>query len=131
MKRAVWIVCAVVAVAWTLGAVLTAELVGWAAEALGSGGAADLGRALLGSPVPAWLSVWADPAWIEAGRVGAARLLQSISDSLPYVGSALGWMTPVVWTIWGLGIVLVLTVAGVVHTLAGRRRRRPGPLRTV
>ena len=69
MKRAVWIVCAVVAVAWTLGAVLTAELVGWAAEALGSGGAADLGRALLGSPVPAWLSVWADPAWIEAGRV--------------------------------------------------------------
>jgi hypothetical protein len=129
MKRVVWIVAAVVVAAWTLGAVLTAGLVGWAAQALSSGSAADLGRAVLGWPVPAWLAVWADPAWIEAARDGVARFLQSMSDSLPFVGSALGWMTPVVWTIWGLGIVLVLTVAGVVHMLAGRRR--PGPLRTV
>jgi hypothetical protein len=131
MKRIVWIVSAVVVVAWTLGALLTAELVEWAAGALSAGGAADIGRAVLGWPVPAWLSAWADPAWIEAGRDGMARLLQSMSDALPFVGSALGWMTPVVWTIWALGTVLVLAIAGVCHMLAGRRRRGPGPLRTV
>jgi hypothetical protein len=129
MKIALWIVFAVLAVVWTGGALLTVELVRWGAQALASGGAAELADAANRLPVPAWLAPWVDPDWVRALREGIAWTLQAARDALPFLGTAMGWLVPLVWIAWVLGFLALLAVAAVLNGLLGGRRRPepPGP----
>jgi hypothetical protein len=119
MKAAVWIVFGLLAALWTGGALLAAELAAWSAALLASGEAVDLGRTAAQWPVPAWVALWVDPAWVQAGQQALAWALELLRDSLPLMGSAVGWLVPVVWVLWGLGLLLMLLLAGGAHLLVG------------
>ena len=129
MKIALWIAFVVLALLWTGGAAVVAQLVAWSASGLAAGGAAQVGGTVASAAIPAWLATWVDATAWTAIQQSVAGALAAVSGSLPMLGTAVGWLVPLVWTIWGVGLVvlLVLTVLG--HWLIGRSngRRPSGP----
>jgi hypothetical protein len=120
MKIALWIVFALLALLWTGGAAVVAQLVHWSAQGLASGSAGSLGAFGAGVPVPAWLGAWIDPAAWTAAQQAVAGALTSLSGSLPAIGAAIGWLVPAVWVGWGLGLVALIVFTLLVSWLLGR-----------
>jgi hypothetical protein len=126
MKLAIWIIFGLLAAVWTGGALLTAGLVRWVADVLASGQTAELARSAAQWPLPAWLPAWVDPAWMGAAQQALSWTIEAVGGSLPMFGAAIGWMLPVVWAVWGLGVAIMLALAGGAHVVLGRVRGRRG-----
>lgn len=120
MKIIVWAAFGVLAVLWTLGALILVELVQWGAQVVASGAAVELGRSAAQWPAPAWLALWLDPAAIKAAQEGLLTGFEAFRRTLPWVGSAVSWLVPLVWISWGIGVALLLAMAGGAHWLASR-----------
>jgi hypothetical protein len=123
MKWIIWTIVAVLAVVWT-GTLATVALVAdWTGSALQQ---AAPSAQQLPADLPGWLAGWVDPAgW--AGVVHATQqALQLVQSTLPAVGTATGWLEPLAWIVWGIGMVALLMVAVGSHWLVGRRVRADG-----
>ena len=125
MKIIVWTVFGVLALVWTLGALIVVELVQWGAQFIASGAATELGRSAAQWPAPAWLALWLDPPTIKAVQEGLLTGFEAFRSALPWVGSAVGWLVPLVWISWGVGVALLLAMASSAHWLASRDTRAP------
>ena len=91
MKTLIWSLFALIALLWTGLAVLSVQLAEWALAAMAQGTAqwnpADL---------PAWLSIWLDPAWLQALQALWADWVPALVSVLPS-GDSLGqWITVLV-----------------------------------
>lgn len=118
MKCVIWTVGGVLLALWT-GAVATLGLVvDWAVNSLQQAGAA---AQPLPADLPGWLGGWVDPAGWAAISQAIQQALQGVQAVLPAVGTAAGWLEPLVWIVWGLGVAALLTVAAGSHWLAGMR----------
>jgi hypothetical protein len=117
-------VFALLALFWTGGAALAAWLVHWAAQALADGGAVAAGREFASLPVPQWIAPWVDPALVQAARSALLWTMEAARDLLPLAGSAAQWLAPVVWVVWGLGLLVLLAAAGGLHLVLRRLRPR-------
>ena len=53
-----------------------------------------------------------------------AGTLAAVSASLPMLGTAVGWLVPLVWTVWGLGLAVMLVLTVLAHWLIGRLHGR-------
>ncbi len=120
MKIAVWIVFALLAALWTGAALLFVTVSEWAAGLLASGQAEQLGTAAATMPLPPALALWIDPATVKLAQEGVLWLLNSARDVLPLLGSAMGWLEPLIWLLWLFGLVVMLVLAGAAHLLLGR-----------
>lgn len=129
MKIAVWIVWAVLTALWTLGAFATVELTQWVVQCLASDEARELGQAVGSWPVPPWLERWMDPASIARLQALVQWLVETARAGLPVLGSALGWLVPLVWVVWGFGVLMLVAVAGAVHYFISRVVQRPSRAR--
>lgn len=123
MKVLLWVGVAMLGLMWTGLAAVGASLVGWGAGLLASGGAAEWARVATQWPVPAWIALWIDPAAVKAMQEALLWSLQALQASLPWIGSVVGWLVPLVWVAWGFGMLLLLGLAGVAHVLIGRGSR--------
>lgn len=121
MKWIIWTVGALLAALWTGTLAVVALLVGWTSQVLqDSGGSVPAATSLPTLELPAWLALWIDlPAW-QAAQEQALQVLASVQQWLPALGTATAWLEPVVWTVWGLGMVLLVGAAGASHWLLGR-----------
>ncbi len=120
MKIALWLGGLFVALLWTGGAWITASLIDWGAALMTSGQAIGLGRAVADWPLPTWLGLWADTALIEMLRDAAVWTLEALQASSPVAGDVIGWLVPVVWVVWGLGLAAILALTGGLHWLVSR-----------
>jgi hypothetical protein len=118
MKVLVWVFFGVLALLWTGAALLASELVQWSVAALAAGNVVSVADAAA-APWPAWMSALIDPAWLRALQEATLWATQVLRDASPWLGSALGWLVPIVWFVWGLGAIALLLVAGGSHLLAG------------
>lgn len=125
MKLLIWMAFGLLALMWTAGAFVAAEMAGWAATVLASGEAENLGRAAARWPVPEWIALWVDPAWLRAMQQSLLWSLDALRDTLPLLGSLLGWLAPLVWIGWGLGLLLMLVLAATAQIAVGRLLHRP------
>jgi hypothetical protein len=121
MKILLWTVFVLCALFWTGGAWALAALTGWAAQWLASGAAVDVGAVVAQWPVPAWLGLWVDLAWLTAAQQAVVDALAWLRGAWPQVGAAVGWLVPAVWLLWGLGLAGLLVLTGGLHLLVGRR----------
>lgn len=114
MKFALWGGFVLLAVLWTGGAALLAQLVQWSAQGLASGAASDIGNAAAALTMPVWLAPWFDPAAWAALQQSAAAALEGVAALLPGIGGLVSWLSPLIWVFWGLGLValLALTLVG-------------------
>lgn len=122
MKALVWTLAAVLALCWTGLVAVSAALLSWGGELIASGGAADWGRAAAQWPVPSWISLWVDPALVQVLQEALRWSLDAFGGALPAAGAVVGWLAPLAWVAWGLGIALLIGVAAVAHWLVGRQR---------
>lgn len=120
MIAAIWVAVAVLAALWTGLAALLAQLTDWLSAAMASGAAGSALDQIGQWPVPAWLAPWVDPAWVETMQASALEWLQWLSAAMPAIGGLMGWISPLVWLLWGLGLVVLLCVGGGLHFLARR-----------
>lgn len=118
-----WGVFAVLALLWTGGAAMAAALAGWTAQAIADGSAAGAVREVAALPVPQWMALWMDTAWVEALQAALVWVVESGRHALPFVGTAAGWLVPLVWVAWAIGLALLLAAAVTAHLLV--RRFRP------
>ncbi len=129
MKLALWGVFVLMALLWTCGAALTAQVVEWSAQGLTSGAAGDIGNAAATMAMPAWLAPWFDRAAWAALQQSAGAAIASIAGLLPNLGGVVSWLSPLIWVLWGLGlaVLLTLTLAGhwLIQRLGGPRRNTP------
>lgn len=125
MKTAIWIVFGVLAVLWTGGAFVAAELTQWAAGLIASGAAVDLGKAMAQWPLPAWLAPWVDVTAFQAAQQAVVAALEWLRDAWPGLAWLVGWLVPVIWVLWALGLGMLLLLAGAGHWLAGRAQPQP------
>lgn len=120
MIAAIWVVVVVLAAFWTGLAALLAQLTDWLSAAMASGAAGSALDQIGQWPVPAWLAPWVDPAWVETMQASVLEWLHWLSAAMPAIGGLMGWISPLVWLLWGLGLVVLLCVGGGLHFLARR-----------
>lgn len=120
MKTMIWLAFFLLAGLWTGLVALTAQVTDWLLAAMASGQATDLATAAGQWPVPAWLAPWVDPAWLQGLQAAWVNAVQWLAQVLPSAGGLMGWITPLLWTGWGLVMLLLLVCAVAGHWLAGR-----------
>lgn len=109
MQSVIWLVFALLALLWTAGIAVTAEFIQWAGPAMASGGAAlDLAELVSGWPLPGLAALGLDPAALQTIMAG---VLAGFDGLLVVLGGAAGWITPVLWLGWALGMALLLVLA--------------------
>lgn len=126
MKIALWTVFALISAVWTGTVLVAAELTAWLATTMGSGQAGDVISNVGQWPVPPWLSLWLDPAWVQSLQAPWVELLGWFGQSGQALGSVVSWLIPLMWVAWG-GIMLILLVFALAgHFLLGKFQKRHG-----
>lgn len=118
MKIVLWVSVVVLGAVWTAGFALLASIAHWLAGA---------GPHVVGAvqqvaewPVPAWVAIWASPAGMDGVRAGLTGTIDFLVLYSPWLFSLLGWVAPLLWALWGLGVLLLLGAAALGHRLLGR-----------
>jgi hypothetical protein len=74
-------------------------------------------------PIPDWIAAWIPPDLVLALKATSAGVLpwvESALNALPSVGS---WLSPLAWTVWGVGLVILAVGAALLHALISVSRR--------
>lgn len=116
MKIILWGGVALLALFWTGGAAILAEAVQWSAQWVSAGSTSTLEAAAKNIVLPVWLAPWLDPSIIASVLKTLQDILTIFSSVLPTMGMVVGWLIPVIWITWLLG-VLALVGAGIAGTL--------------
>jgi hypothetical protein len=127
MKIVIWLLCAFLALIWTAACWIGASLVGWLAAGLAGGTAAELAARAAKWPAPEWLGLWFDPAVLAWMQEAFAAMLVAMEQGLPLLGTAAGWLVPLIWIVWGMGAVGLLILAGCAQWIAAWIQRRFEP----
>ena len=122
MKAGLWLLTGLLLVLWSAGMAGMAELARWLA--------AELPR-WMGTlppmpqwPQPVWLSVWFDPALVQAAQAFLVWLLdvvQLFGLSMQGLGT---FLVVIVGVAWALGALALVALALVAHLLWSRSQRR-------
>jgi hypothetical protein len=120
MKILIWAITAVVALLGTLLVAVMAFTVGWLSDNMA--GSADWVKQLTQVPVPAWLSLFLDPAMVEWVRTASVGVITAVATGLPWLAPMLGWVVPVLWVVWLIVLICLLALAVGLHYAVGRRR---------
>jgi hypothetical protein len=127
MKSLIWISFACLALLWSGMAWLAGSGLQWVSGLLASGGTVDLAGAVASWSLPTWLVVWLDLGWLQSMQLFFVDVIDSLRDAWPGIGQALGWLVPLVWIGWGMGLAVLLLLALLLHWLVGRAGR-PAPV---
>lgn len=116
-----------IAALWTGFVSLAHQITGWLLSAFDTGTVSQAAGRLGGAPglpLPEWLNPWFDTAWLSAMQAFAVDLVQWLGAVLPTGDTLMVWIGPLLWVVWGVGLLTLLAVAGLLHWLVGRV---PGP----
>jgi hypothetical protein len=122
MKPLIWGVFGLLALCWTGLAAASVQITEWLLTMAGSGQVTDAATAAGQWPVPEWLALWIDPAWVKNMQAAWLGLVQWLGQMLPSGSGLMDWVTPLVWITWALGMVCLLVPTVALHWLAGKLR---------
>jgi hypothetical protein len=97
-------------------------------------------------PLPEWVTQWLAPEWVQwikewgawakaATGAGGAQVAQGVASQAssltsqagasaeavtPWLASAVGWLVPIVWIIWGMGLMMMFVVTLIALWLVGQ-----------
>jgi hypothetical protein len=123
MKIALWIAFALIAALWTGTVFVSAELTGWLATTVASGQAGDVLTNAGQWPVPAWLGLFVDAAWIEGIQAAWVDVMGWFGQSGPALGGVVSWLVPLMWIVWGVVMLIMLAATVACHFLLSKFSR--------
>ena len=124
MKALIWVVFVLAILMWTGATVLVVNVLEWSAQQLSKGSPALLETATSNIAIPIWMSPWLDPSSWATIFMSIQAMLAGTASAFPFLGSMIGWLAPVVWIIWGLGVLGLVALAIVGTVLLKRYRMR-------
>jgi hypothetical protein len=97
-------------------------------------------------PLPEWVTQWLAPEWVQwikewgawakaATGAGGAQVAQGVASQAssltsqagasaeavtPWLASVVGWLVPIVWIIWGMGLMMIFVVTLIALWLVGQ-----------
>lgn len=122
MIALIWIVFTVLALLWTGLAAFSVNVADWVVNFLASNQLGDAAADLAGIPLPAWLTPWIDPVLLEALKVSSVEFAQAAMTWMPsadVLSGGIGWL---IWTIWGIGFMVMLMLTAVLHWFVSRAK---------
>lgn len=123
MRALIWGLTALFAAGWTGLVWVTHQITGWLLGALDTGSLKDAGGAVATLPLPPLppeLAPWIDTAWLGTLQAWGADLLGWLGAVLPSGDALMAWVGPLLWVGWGLGLLALLALAGLLHWAVGR-----------
>lgn len=67
--------------------------------------------------LPAWIAPWVPPDLMLSVKSSAATVLPGLEAALSALPSPLAWLSPLAWTVWGIGSLILVVIAVLMHTL--------------
>lgn len=129
MTGIIWIVFGVLLALWTAAVWLATAVTSWAAQALQSGTASGSIKVPdVIEQLPQAVKDWLPGNLLELIPTMVAnlqRVVEMIETSLPWAGTAVGWLVPLLWIGWFIVALGLLVVALVAHVLVRRAARLP------
>ena len=122
MKALIWLAFIALVAVWTVLVALTDQLGQWLLSRTEAGQIQDMADMAAAWPVPAWLGFWVDTAWLKALQDTGNGLVQWLGQVLPSVDGLMAWISPLLWGVWGLGLLAMLACTVFAHWLLGQRR---------
>ena len=122
MIALIWIVFTVLALLWTGLAAFSVNVADWVVNFLASNHLGDAAADLTGIPLPAWLTPWIDPALLEALKVSSVEFVQAAMTWMPSADALSGGIGWLIWTIWGIGFMVMLMLTAVLHWFVSRAK---------
>lgn len=122
MKIAVWIIFSVIALLWTAGTFIAVKLTQWGTALLASGNLEALRGGVAQWPMPEGLPPWFDPTMIGILQQYALLSLEALQQAMPAMSMMMGWLVPLIWAVWGMGLLGLGVLAGGAHWLVGQFR---------
>jgi hypothetical protein len=114
---------ALLALLWTGFIGISAALADWV---LSQGGQLQGGlHSIAQWPLPAWVTLWFDPAAAEMVHAATVWLLESLTRLMPWILPILGWVAPLLWVVWALGMAALVIAAAIGWWLIARVRQQP------
>lgn len=117
MKTLLWSLTTLFALIWSGLAWASAAVVRWTVDALSSGRAAELGQVAVDFKLPPWLEPFFDTGLITFLQNLTQWVLEMAGSGAPLAGAVVGWLVPLVWVIWAVGLFTALAIAAVLHLL--------------
>ena len=111
MKILVWSLFVFAVLLWTSVAVISAEAIQWAMQGLSGSAPALLDSANSNIVIPPMLSPLLEPAAWATLFQSMQSVLASAAAAIPFVQSMFDWLVPLVWVVWGLGLLALLALA--------------------
>lgn len=115
MKAFIWILFVLTVLVWTGFAALVAQAISWSSAQLATGAVGTLEMATNNVVIPAWANPWLAPADWATILMSVQSALDNAAAAIPLLGSVLGWLAPLVWIMWALGLaaLFALLIAGI------------------
>jgi hypothetical protein len=130
MKALIWFAFLLLAAFWTGMVMLTGQVTDWVLGSMQSGQINDLAATAGQVPLPAWLALWVDTAWLKEMQTLGVSLVQWLGQVLPSADGLMTWINPLLWFGWGLGMLVMLIGAVAAHWLLGKGQGVSSALRT-
>lgn len=126
MRTIVWSLFAIVALLWTGAAWLSHHVVELSVAWSQAGDAPSAAEMLAHWQIPPWVTQVVGVQQLHHLFDMLASGLQLLQDLSPFFADMLGWLIPVIWFTWFVGMVLLLVPTLVLHAVL-RPSRTPGP----
>jgi hypothetical protein len=126
MKTLIWTAFLVLTLLWSGFWWLANQLTGWLLAGMASGQINGAVQSLANMPLPPWIALWVDPAWLEGVQSLLVPSAQWLVQVLPNATGLLDWISPLFWTAWTLGMLTLLALALAGHWMINRRQSHTG-----
>ncbi len=90
----------------------------------GAGSLAAQSKQIDSLALPSWIGVWVPPDMMLALKASVSTLLPVVESALGALPAATTWLTPLAWTLWGIGALLLVAVGAVMHVALSMMRKR-------
>ncbi len=122
MKALLWTGTGLVALLWTLMIAIMASLTSWLASSTDQ--AVGGWQTISEWPLPAWLTLWMDPALMEPVKATVVWGMDALATATPWLAPLLAWVGPLLWVVWAVVMLLLLVISAGGHLLVGRLRQQ-------
>lgn len=117
MRTLVWIAFAVLALLWTGAAWMTSALLGFAADVAVGDGMVDPAVLLSHWALPAWLLELIGVETLHRSLDQLTAVFDALAEAGPWLARLLGWVVPVVWVVWAIGLSILVLLTLLLHGL--------------